>query len=142
MRRMNSPRPRRPDRWCPCRVIGSYVGRTHTVAFGHHRFYGEAPALRIRKSHFPILVVSYSDQSSDLRQAVAVQLEQAKATEYFVLFIVVPAREAIPEFAKELRARVVDRVLRNDLIVLDQQHLAQLIGIGSYKLLLTMVLRL
>jgi pSer/pThr/pTyr-binding forkhead associated (FHA) protein len=101
----------------------------------------KAPALRIRKSHFPILVVSYSEQSSDLRQAVAVQLEQAKATEYFVLFIVVPARDAILDEAKELRARVVDRVLRNDLIVLDQQHLAELIGIGTPERLLTMVLQ-
>jgi pSer/pThr/pTyr-binding forkhead associated (FHA) protein len=101
----------------------------------------KAPALRIRKSHFPILVVSYNEQGSDLRQAVAVQLEQAKATEYFVLFIVVPARDTILDEAKELRTRVVDRVLRNDLIVLDQQHLAELIGIGTPERLLTMVLQ-
>jgi pSer/pThr/pTyr-binding forkhead associated (FHA) protein len=101
----------------------------------------QAPALRIRRTHFPILVVAYSEEGQDLRQALAVQLAQAKAADYFVVFIVVPARDFVVDEAMELRRQVVDRAARNDLIVLDQEHLAELVGVGTQERLLTIVMQ-
>src|SRR5262249_30059540 len=60
---------------------------------------------------------------------------------YFVLFIVVPVGDVLIDEAKELRMQVVDRVVRNDLIVLDQQHLVELIGLGTPEKLLNTILQ-
>jgi pSer/pThr/pTyr-binding forkhead associated (FHA) protein len=67
-------------------------------------FMVQAPTLRIRKPHFPILVLAYDESVGDLRQAVQAQLARARSTDYFVIFIVVPLREASldePEFLRE-----------------------------------------
>lgn len=126
-------------------VLAESLGLTLEKPIPYHAgivgYMVQAPALRIRTAHFPILVVAYTEQGPDLKQALAVQLAQARATDYFVLFIVVPARDVIVDEAKELRKRVVDQVARNDLIVLDQQHLAELIGLGSPERLLAVVLQ-
>jgi pSer/pThr/pTyr-binding forkhead associated (FHA) protein len=100
----------------------------------------QAPGLRIRKPHFPVLVVRYSEPMHELQRSIAVQLAAARATDYFVLFIVVPVGEAVVDEAQSLREHVVNRAARHDLVVLDQQHLAELIGLGSTEHLLKIIL--
>src|SRR5262245_17916064 len=121
-------------------AIGYRVEYTIPYFQGIVGYMVNAPMLWIRHSRFPILFIAYDQRNPDLLGNVIKQLELAKATEFFALLVVVPARDGTGNEAEELRHSIANSVYRYDFVVLDRQHLASIIAQGSSQRLVEIIL--
>jgi len=111
-----------------------------------------APVLGIRQSSFPILVMAYEPGNAELCADLRKLLEIEKVSEYLALLIVVPGIEGMVDEEQELRRQLTQggelnvpttqtsSVMPHDLIVLDQQHVASIVALGTSKRLIDIIL--
>ena len=102
----------------------------------------DAPMLWIRYSRFPILFVAFDPAEPSALPVVIKQLQIAGATEFFAVLVVVPTTaSSTGSEAHQLRQQVSDSVWRQDFVVLDGLHLADIIEQGNAQRMVEVILQ-
>ena len=94
--------------------------------------------LWIRHSRFPIMFVAY-DRTRDVLGDLVRQIELAKVGTYFAMIVVVPT-EATRDHMTALRQSLRDTVYRYDFVVLEHEHIRELVERGTSRGLVQLIM--
>lgn len=94
--------------------------------------------LWIRHSRFPIMFVAY-DRTRDVLGDLVRQIELAKVGTYFAMIVVVPT-EATRDQMTALRQSLRDTVYRYDFVVLELEHIRELVERGTARGLVQLIM--
>jgi len=101
----------------------------------------EAPMLWIRHYRFPIFFIAYDQRQPDILASLVKQLEIARATEYFSLLVIVPARAwSMGNELQQLRLSLQNSVYCHDFVILDRDHVASIIAHSNPQRLVEIIL--